>query len=129
MDLVEYENNYSKFYEIASHYIDLSIYILSKKFSYSQIKLIKAKNNLKLISKNFTLNFKIWNNPAANYSIRIQDGDIFYKLNLKHAYQGFEKERISSFDNLYKPKEFLKYSQNCNNEKFGFNEMYKDVFK
>ena len=58
VDLVEYENNYSKFYEIASHYIDLSIYILSKKFSYSQIKLIKAKNNLKLISKNFTLNLK-----------------------------------------------------------------------
>ena len=123
VNLVEFENNFLKFYEIVSHYIDLSKYLLGNKFSLSQSEFIRAENFLQICNPIFSINYKTWKNSPSNYLINIQDGDIIFKISPIENFtqlKGFSIKDLTNFDKQYNPKVISNILEKGEDEKFGF---------
>ena len=130
VNLVEFDKDFLKFYEIASHYIDLSKYILGRKFSLSKSEFYRAENIFQISNPEFSINYKVWNNSSSNYSINIQDGDTIYKISPTEnftKFKGFSIKDLTNFDKQYNPKVIANILEKGEDEKFGFNKMYREV--
>lgn len=132
VNLVEFNSEFLKFYEIVSHYIDLSTYILGKKFSLTESKFYKGENFFQISNPKFLISYKVWNNISSNYSIFIQDGETGFKVSPIEnfsKFNGFIVKNLTPFDKEYNPKVVSNIIENDKEEKFGFYHMYKDVIK
>ena len=129
VNLVEFDKDFLKFYEIVSHYIDLSKHILGKKFSLSQSEFSRAENIFQISNPRFSINYRVWNNSPSNYSMNIQDGDFFYKISPTESltkFEGFSIKDLTNFDKQYNPKVIANVIEI--GEDVGFNNMYKMLF-
>ena len=131
IDLVEFREDFESFYEISSHYIDLSRYLFFADISKEEISINEGKNFIQIYNKNFSVNYKLWNNPSLNYSVRVNLGDKFFEIKpieRIRTYSGFSFDQLTDFDRLYLPKIIEDKNENAlKMYKYGFNAMYEDI--
>ena len=131
LDLVEYKEDFDKYYEITSHYIDLVNFLLGDKLSDFKNNIYMAKNFLQINTNFVEVNYHVWDNPSSNYRIRIQDKFNYYEImpiEICSIFSGFKINSLSKFDNSYTPFSLDSISESSDkNLKFGFQFMYQDV--